>query len=141
MAANREVVQRMTFAKEFIQNFSVFLAFYKSTTPNRKPKLLRSGNNLLQNRAILRAALRKRNDELLSVSNDVQSSETLRNSLSLNYKSAALPAKLCQRSPYESCFQRVDLDKKGVAPIGSIYRDGSKSGFACLVLSTSYSAS
>jgi hypothetical protein len=45
---------------------------------------------LLQNRASLRNALRKRNYELPSVSNDMQSSETLRNSLGLNYKSAAL---------------------------------------------------
>jgi hypothetical protein len=42
----------------------------------------------MQNRAILRNALRKRNDELPSVSNDMQSGETLRNSLGLNYKSA-----------------------------------------------------
>src|SRR4029453_6487087 len=47
-----------------------------------------------QNCAILRNALRKRNYELPSVGNDMQSSETLRNSLSLNYKSAALPAEL-----------------------------------------------
>src|SRR5207237_1460920 len=38
MAANREVVQRRNFAKGFIRNFSVFLAFYKSTTLKRKPK-------------------------------------------------------------------------------------------------------
>jgi hypothetical protein len=45
----------------------------------------------MQNRATLRNALRKRNYELPGVSNDMQSSETLRNSLGLNYKSAALP--------------------------------------------------
>jgi hypothetical protein len=44
----------------------------------------------MQNRATLRNALRKRNYELPSVSNDTQSSETLHNSLGLNYKSAAL---------------------------------------------------
>jgi hypothetical protein len=44
----------------------------------------------VQNGAILRNALRKRNDELPSGSNGTQSSETLRNSLGLNYKSAAL---------------------------------------------------
>jgi hypothetical protein len=44
----------------------------------------------MQNRATLRNALRKRNYETPSVSNDMQSSETLRNSLDLNYKSAAL---------------------------------------------------
>jgi hypothetical protein len=38
MAANREAVQRRTFAKGFTRNFSVFLAFYKSTTLKRKPK-------------------------------------------------------------------------------------------------------
>jgi DNA invertase Pin-like site-specific DNA recombinase len=36
--------------------------------------------------AKLRNALRKRNYELPGVSNDMQSSETLRNSLGLNYK-------------------------------------------------------
>jgi len=44
----------------------------------------------MQNCAILRNALRKRNDELPGVSKDMQRSETLRNSLGLNYKSAAL---------------------------------------------------
>ena len=39
---------------------------------------------LLQNCASLRNALRKRNYELPSASNDMQSSETLRNSLGLN---------------------------------------------------------
>jgi hypothetical protein len=38
----------------------------------------------MQNRATLRNALRKQNYELPSVSNDMQSSETLRNSLGLN---------------------------------------------------------
>src|SRR5215510_6484842 len=64
----------------------------------------------MQNRATLRNALRKRNDELPSVSNDMQSSETLRNSLGLNYKSAALPTELCWRFLYESCFQWVDQE-------------------------------
>jgi hypothetical protein len=48
----------------------------------------------MQNCATLRNAMRKRNFKLPSVSNDMQSSETLRNSLVLNYKSAALPAVL-----------------------------------------------
>jgi len=52
----------------------------------------------MQNSATLRNALRKRNDELPSVSNDMQSSETLRNSLGLNYKSAALPTELCRQN-------------------------------------------
>jgi hypothetical protein len=39
---------------------------------------------LMRNRTILRNALRKRNEELPSVSNDMQSSETLLNSLGLN---------------------------------------------------------
>jgi hypothetical protein len=42
------------------------------------------GQILVRNRAILRNTLQKRNDELRSVSNDMQSSETLRNSLGLN---------------------------------------------------------
>jgi hypothetical protein len=50
----------------------------------------------MQNGAILRNALRKRNDELPSVSNDMQNSETLRNSLGLNYKSGA-PSGGCER--------------------------------------------
>jgi len=51
----------------------------------------------MRNRATLRNTLRKRNYELPGVSNDMQSSETLRNSLGLNYKSAALPAGLCRQ--------------------------------------------
>jgi hypothetical protein len=38
----------------------------------------------MQNRATLRNALRKQNEELPSGSNAMQSSETLRNSLGLN---------------------------------------------------------
>ena len=45
---------------------------------------LRSDKFLLQNCAILCNTMRKRNDELPSISNDTQSSETLRNSLVLN---------------------------------------------------------
>ena len=52
----------------------------------------------MQNRATLRNALRKRNYELPSVSNDMQSSEMLRNSLGLNYETAALPAELRRRA-------------------------------------------
>jgi hypothetical protein len=44
----------------------------------------------MQNRSTLRNALRKQDYELPGVSNDMQRSETLRNSLGLNYKSAAL---------------------------------------------------
>jgi hypothetical protein len=51
----------------------------------------------MQNCAILRNALRKRNDELPSISNNTQSSETLRNSLVLNYESPALTAELQAR--------------------------------------------
>jgi|SRR5215831_4400890 len=47
-------------------------------------RFLRSGICWLQNSAILRNAVRKRNDELPSVSNDMQSSEMMRNSLGLN---------------------------------------------------------
>ena len=46
--------------------------------------VLRSRKILMQNRATLRNALRKRNYESPSVSNDMQSSERLRNSLVLN---------------------------------------------------------
>ena len=41
-------------------------------------------------KSTLRNALRKRNYELPPVSNDMQSSATMRNSLGLNYNSAAL---------------------------------------------------
>jgi hypothetical protein len=44
----------------------------------------------MQNRVTVCNALRKRNYELSDVSNDMQSNETLRNLLGLNYKSAAL---------------------------------------------------
>jgi hypothetical protein len=46
--------------------------------------VLRSRKILMQSRATLRNALRKRNYESPSVSNDMQSSERLRNSLVLN---------------------------------------------------------
>jgi hypothetical protein len=72
---------------------------------------LRSEDFWLQTSAILRNALRKRNDELPSVSNDMQSSETLRNSLGLNYKSAALnQLSYAGVTPYKSRFQRVDQE-------------------------------
>src|SRR5262249_39339366 len=57
----------------------------RSANRNFLRSVLRSGKILMQNRATLRDALRKRNDELPSVSNDGQSSETLSNSLGLNY--------------------------------------------------------
>jgi hypothetical protein len=69
--------------------------------------LVRSGKILMQNHAILRNALRKRNYELPSVSNDMQSSEVLRNSLGLNYKSAALSQLSDQRI---SAINRLRLD-------------------------------
>jgi len=54
----------------------------------RAEGLLRSfstgGEDFVANHTTLRNAPRKRNDELPSVSNDMQSSETLRNSLGLN---------------------------------------------------------
>jgi hypothetical protein len=52
---------------------------------------------LMQICATLRNAPRKGNCELPSISNDIQSSETLRKSLGLDYKSAAPPAELCRR--------------------------------------------
>ena len=57
----------------------------------------------MQNRATLCNALRKRNDESPSVSNAMQSSETLRNSLGLNYESPALTAELQARLQGELC--------------------------------------
>ena len=49
--------------------------------------------------------------ELPSVGNAVQSSEMMRNSLGLNYKSAALnQLSYAGATPYESCFQWVDQE-------------------------------
>src|SRR5215813_10220098 len=59
--------------------------------------VLRAEENLLQNCAIRRNAPRKQNEELHSGSNAMQSSETIRNSLGLNYKSAAPTAGLPAR--------------------------------------------
>jgi hypothetical protein len=59
----------------------------------------------MQNRT-LRNALRKRNYELPSVSSDMQSSETLRNSLGLNYETAALPAELRRHERRKHCIHR-----------------------------------
>src|SRR6058998_1392943 len=56
----------------------------RSASRNFLRSVLRSSKILMQNCSTLRNALRKRNDELPSVSNDMQSSETLRNSLGLN---------------------------------------------------------
>src|SRR5207302_2968490 len=67
--------------------------------------VLRSSKILMQNSAILRNAVRKQNYELPGVSNDMQSSETLSNSLGLNYKSAALhQLSYAGIFPYESRF-------------------------------------
>jgi hypothetical protein len=52
--------------------------------------VLRSSEILLQNDAMLRQAVRAPNGRITSVGNAVQSSEMMRNSLGLNYKSAAL---------------------------------------------------
>jgi hypothetical protein len=62
----------------------------------------------MRNRATLRNALRKRIYELPSVSNDMQSSETLRNLFGLNYKSAALNQLSYAGVPIPKLFQRVD---------------------------------
>ena len=50
------------------------------------------------------------NRQIPIVSNAVQSSERMRNSLGLIYESGALPTELCQRPTYESWFQRVDQE-------------------------------
>jgi len=44
--------------------------------------------------------------ELRSVSNDMQSSEKIRNSLGLNYETAALPAELCRHERCKHCIHR-----------------------------------
>jgi hypothetical protein len=59
--------------------------------------LLRSAKFPLQDRAMLRTTARKRNEDLPSGSNGMQSGETMRNSLGLNYESPALTAELQAR--------------------------------------------
>jgi hypothetical protein len=58
---------------------------------------LRSDKILLRNSAILRNTLRMLNRQIPSVGNAVQSCEMMRNSLGLNYKSAAVGTELCDR--------------------------------------------
>jgi hypothetical protein len=66
----------------------------KIASRNFLRSVLRSAKILMQNSATLRNALRKLNYESPSISNAMQSSETLRNSLGLNYESPALTAEL-----------------------------------------------
>ena len=82
----------------------------------------------MQNCATLRNAPRKRNCELPSISNDMQSSETLRNSLGLNYESPALTAELETEAadqitlPRESCREHTEQQRSVLprsAEIGS----------------------
>ena len=47
----------------------------------------------------------RRTTKLPGVSNDMQSSETLRNSLGLNYETAALPAELRRRGVVKHCIR------------------------------------
>ena len=80
-----------------------------SASRNFLRSVLRSGKILMQDCAILRNALRKRNYESPGVSNAVQSSETLRNSLGLNYKSAALSGGAAEVKARRSiCTSRTD---------------------------------
>jgi hypothetical protein len=75
--------------------------------PGFSRSFLRSAKILLQNLAILRNAARMRNRCTPSVRNGVQRSETLHNSLGLNYKSAALSQLSDQRI---SAINRLRLD-------------------------------
>ena len=65
---------------------------------------LRLDEILLQNCVILRRALQTDLIRRPYQKHAAQRCEKLRNSLGLNYKSAALPAELCRRCPYESRF-------------------------------------
>ena len=56
-------------------------------------EVLRSAKILLQNGATLRNTLRMLNRQTPSLGNAVQSSETMHNSLGVNYKSAALDSR------------------------------------------------
>ena len=85
---------------------------------------LRSEDFWLQTSAILRNALRKRNDELPSVSNDMQNSETLRNSLGLNYKSAALNQLSYAGIPYtKTVFSGLIKSLSSPMPRSALQRD------------------
>jgi hypothetical protein len=48
--------------------------------------------------------VRKLNDRITDFRNPAQAGENQRKNPLLNYKSAALPAELCRRCPYESRF-------------------------------------
>jgi hypothetical protein len=102
MAANREVVQRRTFAKGFTRNFSVFLAFYKSRTLKRKPKFSTVRSTVGQDfvcKTVQFCVTRRESEttETPSVSDALQRSENRHKKPFLNYKSAALPAELCRQ--------------------------------------------
>ena len=83
---------------------------------------LRSGKILLQAGAILRNALQNPNAELPSVSNAVQHSENVPNSLGLNYKSAALSGEAAApkvgkvNEPEPTLY----FSERGSAPISSL---------------------
>src|SRR5262249_35779004 len=73
--------------------------------------VLRSGEILMQNRAMLRHALRIALGIFPSGKRAMQRSGNLRNSLGVNYKSAALnQLSYAGAAPYKSCFQRVDQE-------------------------------
>jgi hypothetical protein len=93
--------------------------------------VLRLGKILTQNRATLRNALRNRNYELPGVSNDMQSSETLRNSLGLNYETAALPAELRRRERRKHYIPRLHEQTRrphGSTKVSPISRSAMRSG-------------
>jgi hypothetical protein len=77
---------------------------------------LRSAKILLQNGPILRNTLRMLNLQTPSVGNAVQRCENIRNSLGLNYKSAALPAELCRRKRFKALqeLQRYNGNSKRI---------------------------
>jgi hypothetical protein len=80
----------------------------------------------MQNCAILRNALRKRNYESPGVSNEMQSSETLRNSLGLNYKSAALNQLSYAGIPYTKAVFSALIKSSSRSISRTALREGSK---------------
>src|SRR5262249_9838796 len=81
------------------------------------------------NPAILRSRLRMRNRQIPSVGNTVQSSETMRNSLGLNYKSAALEPLSYAAFPIRKLFLascQCEKGHPGGGPSLTVLRGGSQ---------------
>ena len=91
------------------------LGQYQTTPPAREREslsrcFLRSNKILLQNAAILRNTARMQNRQIPCIDTAVQSSEMMRNSLGLNYKSAALKQLSHAGVPIRNRFSEFDQE-------------------------------